>query len=288
MKLASLIRQLTELGLSDLEARTYVALLKSGPATAYTVGRAIARPTANVYKAADALEARGAVVSVPGPKRILQAVEPEQFLAQLRRGHTELLDAASRGLRSVVTAPGRVGLARIENVDAVFERALAMLESATAIAAVDCFPASVARLAPAIESAFQRGVAVYVQVYEPVRIRCTSLVVVARGEEIVRHWKSEQVNLACDAREVLLALCSPSHSTVIEAYWSSSLYLACMQQAGLLREHAFHQVHELLERREAEPAAIRRVLTQNPNFTSMKMPGQQALAAQIAHAEERS
>ena len=288
MEHGQLHAQLVELGLGELEARTYVALLKGGPATAYSVGRTIGKPTANVYKAADALEARGAIISSSGQKRILRPVAPEEFLAHLRRRQGDLLDSVAAGLEALRSAPQGVGLYRLENVDAVIERARRMLGSAVRLVVVDAFPGAIERVRGDIEAAHGRGVAVHVQVYERTSIRCASLVEVGGGAEVVRLWKSEQLNIAADAREVLLALCTTGMSAVIEAYWSNSLYLSCMQQAGLLREHAFHQLRGLVAGGEATEANIRRVLEGNPNFNTVEMPGQRELAARISEMEDRT
>ncbi len=283
---ATLHTQLLKLGLNDLEARTYVALIKSGPATAYSIGRAIAKPTANVYKAADSLEARGAIISSPGEKRLLQPVPPDEFLAHLRRRQDELLEGVASGLRALRSAPAKVGLFQLENVDAVLERARRMLSAATTLAVVDAFPLAVERLRKDIEAASARGVKVYVQVYAPTSVRCESLVEVSGGADVLALWKSEQLNVVIDAKEVLLALCGDRMHNVIEAYWSNSLYLACMQQAGFLREHAFHQVRRLADSGEATPRKLARILDGNPSFGTTAMPGQRELAARIAHTKE--
>lgn len=280
-----LILQLAELGLSDLEARTYVALLVAGPATAYSIGRAIERPTANVYKAADALEARGAIVSSAGAKRVLQAVPPEEFLAHVRRRQGDLLDTVGEGLRKLNAAPAKAGLYQLENVDAVFERARRMLGEATVIAVVDAFPQVVERLKKDIEAATDRGVEVYVEVYAPASVRCTSLVEVPGGAEIVSHWRSAQLNVITDARELLLALCTADMARVIEAYWSNSVYLACTQQAGFLREHAFHQIRHVVEAGLVTEERVRGILDRNPRFGTLEMPGQRLLVERVRHME---
>ena len=55
MVVNNLITNLTHLGLSDYEARAYVALVKHNPATAYEVARASGIPTSKIYSVLDKL-----------------------------------------------------------------------------------------------------------------------------------------------------------------------------------------------------------------------------------------
>jgi sugar-specific transcriptional regulator TrmB len=54
------IELLRQIGLNQLEAEVYAFLLPSEPMTAYAIGTALGKPTANVYKAIERL-ARQAV-----------------------------------------------------------------------------------------------------------------------------------------------------------------------------------------------------------------------------------
>lgn len=288
MKTIDLFEQLGAIGLSELEARTYVALLKNGPSTAYAVGRLIAKPTANVYKAADGLESKGAIVSSKGARKLLQALPPEEFLSHVRRSQGDRLDRVGAALRALRSAPVGVGLFQLENVDAVFERARRMLGSATAIAVIDAFPAALKLVSEDIRAAVQRGVAVYVQSYGASDVECTSLSEVTGGESILSRWRSVQLNVVVDAQEAMLALCTDDLSRVVEAYWTNSLYVACMLQAGFLREHAFHQIRRLAMGGAVTPGSIIEVLEANPNFGSVSMPGQRLLMDRIEHMETKA
>ncbi len=76
-----LLTPLKGLGLSDKEARVYLALLQLGPATPYRIAKKsrLKRPTA--YVIAEELVEKGLIVHVPGeePKRYI-ARTPESFL----------------------------------------------------------------------------------------------------------------------------------------------------------------------------------------------------------------
>lgn len=78
-----LIAPLTNLGLSDKEAKVYLALLQLGPATPYEIAKKaeIKRPTA--YVIAEELVEKGLIVHVPGEeKHRYIAKSPEVFIGE--------------------------------------------------------------------------------------------------------------------------------------------------------------------------------------------------------------
>jgi sugar-specific transcriptional regulator TrmB len=70
-----------------------------GRATGYRVGREIGRPTANVYKALDALVAKGAVLVQEGGAGLFAPVPPRRFLAQLRGAFARSEEAVLAGVQ---------------------------------------------------------------------------------------------------------------------------------------------------------------------------------------------
>ncbi len=90
---------LRELGFTDYEARAYVALAATQPATAYEIANKASLPRANVYAALHNLEARGAIQPVTeNPVRYVP-VDPEHFFRRIQRttaGHCEDVIRAMR------------------------------------------------------------------------------------------------------------------------------------------------------------------------------------------------
>ena len=269
------------LGLNELEANAYIALLADGPATAYQLAQRIGKQTANVYRVVDALAEKGAVAVQSGKKQMLTAIDPDEFLSQLQRRHQKWIDGASKGLRSLHRQPNGGQLYSLDNVDAVIERARAMLAAAQTIVVIDAFPKSLAMLEGDISKAHRRKVSVYVQAYSLTTLKASSIAYVGEAEQVLNYWKSEQLNLVVDGREVLLALCRKELDGVVEAYWSNSVYLACTQHAGFLREHVFHQMHALLESGKSTPGRLKQLLQESPTFHGLQLRAQKALIDEL-------
>src|SRR6266542_1955367 len=79
------IEVLREIGLNQLEAEVYTFLLPSEPVTAYAVGAALGKATANVYKAIERLARLGAVLVEEGASRRCRAVPLKEFLRHTER-----------------------------------------------------------------------------------------------------------------------------------------------------------------------------------------------------------
>lgn len=87
------IELLRQLGLNQLEAEVYAFLLPNEPMTAYAIGTALGKPTANVYKAIEHLARLGA-----GRRRTSAA----SWSSSMARGHVPSGWASTKSV--IVTA----------------------------------------------------------------------------------------------------------------------------------------------------------------------------------------
>ncbi len=275
------LETLQALGLSRLEAEVYTLLLaQSEPVTAYRIGKILGKATANVYKAIEVLMKRGAVSIDSGEPRLCRATAPKEFLAQLERQFRQRKEQASAELADLTPAPGGERIYQLQSVSLVVERAISMLDRTEAIVVVDAFPKTLDQLRPAIRAAIDRGVDVFVQVYAPVEIPGARVALTHKSETVLSFWRSQQLNVVVDGREVLLALLHDDFQGVHQAIWTASLYLACMLHAGMIREHTLHAICELRER-ERFPASVEETLDQQLFFHNARIPGQRQLFARF-------
>ncbi|HEX8169654.1 MAG TPA: helix-turn-helix domain-containing protein [Thermoanaerobaculia bacterium] len=269
------IEILTSLGLNQLEAEVYVHLLQNEPATAYRIGQALGKQTANVYKAVGVLARRGAVLLEEGQNRVCRAVPVREFIRHTERAFREKTAQAAEALAGAHTPTFDERVYRVESVDAVLERAATMLEKeAKDVAVIDVFPAAFAAIRPSIEKAVRRKVQVHLQTYEPVKIAGTALHVVAHpGQQSLEHWRSEQLNLVIDARQSLLALMSQELDRVHQAVWTESLYVSVLLHGGITAEQTIHRLLHL--------GVKNRALREHRFFFNSRLRGQQELLARF-------
>lgn len=87
----NLLEQLTALGMTEYEAKVYLALLAENPATGYQVSKTAGVPRSMVYEALGRLEARGAVLKSAEEKATLyRPVHPEMLLDRYERQARDL------------------------------------------------------------------------------------------------------------------------------------------------------------------------------------------------------
>lgn len=274
------ITALRDLGLNQLEAEVYSFLLANEPKTAYAVGRAISRPTANVYKAVESLSQRGAVVVEEGGSRVCRAIPAREFLRHSEKSFLSRTREAATALASLQSDFSDERVYRVEHVDEVFERCAAMLERAHRVIVIDAFPQSLERLVPAIRSAIKRSVDVWIEAYRPITIDGAAVVIAQPGESSIELWRAEQLNVVVDGKEVLLALMSLELETVYQALWSRSLYLACLMHGGMMSEHTVHRIHQA-DREGRDPL---RALREHKFFVDSEVPGQKELRDRFVDA----
>jgi sugar-specific transcriptional regulator TrmB len=278
------VELLRDLGLNQLEAEVYAHLLATEPATAYGVGTALGRPTANVYKAIERLARLGAVLVEEGSSRVCRAVPAAEFLRHTERAFREKTEAAGRALASLRRESFDERVYRVESVAEVLERARQMLAEARRVAVLDAFPRSLAALEPALREAARRGVDVYVEAYAAADIEGAHVVVVPEGARAVAAWRSEQLNLVIDGREHLMALLGADLREVYQAVWSRSVYLSCLQHAGRLTEHTLARLLVAARDRPADDPLAQIVRT-HPFFRDSDVPGHRELVRRFATPE---
>jgi sugar-specific transcriptional regulator TrmB len=95
-----LIESLQRLGFTDYEARAYVALSQSYPATAYEVAKVSGLPRANVYSVLRTLELKGAIQPVGETPRSYAPVDPEDFFGRHARTTAGLCQALAQQIKA--------------------------------------------------------------------------------------------------------------------------------------------------------------------------------------------
>ncbi len=156
----NLIDQLTDLGMTEYEAKVYLALLGENPATGYQISKTSGVPRSMVYEALGRLEARGAVLRSLEEKATLYRPVPPAML--LDRYEREARERAANLRASLLPLYNREEAGRLWNFSG---RREALAYAANMIDAVTCelmlvlTDADVHALRHHLEAAHARGVA---------------------------------------------------------------------------------------------------------------------------------
>ncbi|MCA9729002.1 MAG: TrmB family transcriptional regulator, partial [Candidatus Eisenbacteria bacterium] len=237
---------LTELGFTGLEADIYLHLLRESPATGYRIAQGIGKPTANVYKALESLEQKGAILVQEGPNRLVRAVAPDELLAQLERSFTSRRSLAAQALAELGPESEDQSLYVLRSHPQVLERARAMLARAQRIAILDVFPGPLEELLPDLEQAIARGVSVFVEAYRPIHLPGAEVSLARTPEQTVALYPGDALQLVVDAEEWLVALLDRHEPRVIQAVWTASPFLATTLFTCLAADFMQARLHGLL------------------------------------------
>ena len=282
---------LQALGLNNLEAQVYYHLLTNAPRTAYHIAKELGKPTANVYKAAEALCRKGAVLVEEGDNRLCRAVPVKELIEHLKNDFTSRIAKAEKSLSNLKVDVRDEAVYLLQSSSLVLERCRTMLDRCKKIAVVDAFPGPLECITPAIKRAIRRKVNVYLQVYRPMTIPGAVIAVTPGGEEALKYWSSQQLNIVIDGEEHLLALMDQNLTKVYHATWSQSLYLSCILHTGLMQEHIVHRMRSASNKPNALKH-IRQVLSEVRFFLNTDVPGQKALFSKylspVTEAEDQT
>ena len=126
-----LIENLMYTGLSQYEARAYVALIGSSPASAYEVAKSAGIPTSKVYEVMARLLERGiAALLEDTGKSMYVPQEPEDYLSIHRHMMEKTLDNLEGGLSKARKKSETSIIWNITDYDTLMDKALAMAGSA--------------------------------------------------------------------------------------------------------------------------------------------------------------
>lgn len=94
------ISYFTSLGFTEYEAKVYLALLDTNPATGYQISKQSGVPRSMVYEALGRLSQRGAILhSDEGRANLYRPIPPDVLLRQIAQEHDQLVEALRKRLK---------------------------------------------------------------------------------------------------------------------------------------------------------------------------------------------
>jgi sugar-specific transcriptional regulator TrmB len=263
MQVCAMLEKLRQLGWSEYEGKTYLALLRHHPATGYRAARESGVPTAKIYEALARLVERGAARRLPtgeGETAQYVPVPPTEVMEGLRARQTRMLDDLTRELTALlVPTPDAAAAVWLRGCAPILGRLNALLQTARQSVAI--------ALPQRWESALRPGL-------EAVKARAVRLdrVLIAPGQET-----STLVALMVDGREALLgSLGEPMEETESVAFVTEAPFLVRLAADYVRLRRAVALLPEAVARLERHDAwldweeAKQRRLLQAQSAATMK------------------
>ncbi|WP_129631845.1 TrmB family transcriptional regulator [Candidatus Oscillochloris fontis] len=156
----NLLEQLSALGMTDYEAKVYLALLSENPATGYQISKTSGVPRSMVYEALGRLEVRGAVLKSPEEKAtIYRPVHPEMLLDRYERQAHDLASSLRTALVPIYQQEKTGRLWNFSGRREAINYAIDLIDEAKHELMLVLTDADVVALHPHLTTAHTRGVA---------------------------------------------------------------------------------------------------------------------------------
>ena len=190
------VAALEELGLTEYEARCFVALTRLSKGTAKEISQVADIPRSRVYDTIERLDRKGLVSVQQTEPREYKAVPVEMACRRIREDYDSRINAAENALGQLEEpdSPDDEGMWAITQKEHVTERVVTFLEEAedTIHYLVPATEVVNREILAALESAADRGVSAYVEV--PTEDACAEFADSVPGAEIVVASDLEATN----------------------------------------------------------------------------------------------
>lgn len=152
-----------DIGFSEYEARTYVALVGSSPATAYELARIAGIPTSKIYGVLTKLIERG-IVSVVGDKKTKRyiSMDPDEFIESHRSKMEHTLDSLKKELSDIKKEPDVSYIWNISDYAYLMDKAGRMILDAERTILLSAWASEAASLEPQLKKALKKKVQIAV------------------------------------------------------------------------------------------------------------------------------
>lgn len=192
---------LTKIGLSELEARCYIALHEQSGLSGYEVAKRVSVSRTNVYAALRSLMDKGACRLIDGDPVRYDAVPIEQLLRHLR---TEFDQTANLLVQQLKTPPKEApAFYNWQGQEAIVTAAQRLIANASRSIVVDLWAEELPLFQPALLEAELRGVTVVVIVLGDIRSPLNNVIFHKRDEAWPAHIE-RKFSILCDGSSAVL------------------------------------------------------------------------------------
>ena len=242
------VQLLRGIGLTELEARLYITLIRESEATGYRLSQLLNKPVANIYKALDSMARKGAILCESSEKtRRYSPLPIKDYLNQLESQFKQRRSRIEYELESLEARTGAVGIFQLKELEQVYQAAHTIMENANAILLVDAYPESLSRIADALASKAATGTDIYLKCYTRVDIPGVHIISPNAGLYGKVNLEYEWFTLVSDNHEHLSSLIKPKAGRVEQSVWVRSPFLNMVKYSGMAHDFVLNLMSENLQ-----------------------------------------
>ena len=153
------------LGITEYEAKVYLSLLSSHPASAYTISQNSGVPHSRVYDVTRRLMTREMVASTGTKPEMFSPLSPEKVIEKLQSEYVNCSEKLEQRLKEFEFRADFDPVWNLSDRAAALEKAVAMLAEAESTVYIGLWDAELQTLHSALQAAAERGVQLFVLIY---------------------------------------------------------------------------------------------------------------------------
>jgi sugar-specific transcriptional regulator TrmB len=210
------------LGLSDYEARAYIALASGPePMTAYEIARQSQIPTSKIYEVAGRLIDRNIIqpVEETGVKKYV-ALDPEEFIAQSRSRFEQSIARAEKSLSSIKKNEGSASIWSIGSYDHLMEKCSRMIDESRKRILLSLSHEEMKDLHPLLVRAEKRKVKIAIVHFGEVNLSAGMTFAHPIADTIYAEKGGRGITIVSDEKAALMGTIQNNGS--VEGGWSAS------------------------------------------------------------------
>ncbi len=249
------ISKLTQLGLSEYEAKAYTALLREKPLSAYEIAKNSGIPSSKVYEVIKRLESKQMVQSIHGERsRMFIPTSPDEFIESFRTAMEDSLYAVKTELRNFKVGIDTGYTWHIKDYEGLILKAKRMLDTSQQTILFSIWPSEIEVLAKSISDAENRGVKIAIIHYGATNMRFGQLYKHPVEDTIYTQKGVRGFTLVADSKEVLMGKIEGKET---EAIWSMNEGFVMMAEDYIRHDIYFMKIVERFDPLLKEKFGIR-------------------------------
>jgi HTH-type transcriptional regulator, sugar sensing transcriptional regulator len=127
----NIIGNLLNLGLSEYEAKSYLALLKEFPVTSYEIAKKSGVPTSKIYEVLNRLLDKGLITQLEDNNKLkFVPISPEEFIESYKNKMDDTLNVLKNDLKSVKTGSDYSYIWNINRYENLLDKAKRLIQNA--------------------------------------------------------------------------------------------------------------------------------------------------------------
>lgn len=208
MKL-DIIKILQDLGFTEYESKTYLALLEKSPISGYAVALISGVPRSKIYEVLGGLVARGEVIMSPGNTALYSPLPPKELLEKRRRKAETTLDLAQNALEQYIyNKENRENIWNITGRKDILDRVREVIRNAKGHVLVEIWKEDAEELKEEFMEASKKGVEILIVAYGNLEFSFVQVYQHDLHEEITSEWGGRWIVLSADDREIVAGIVS--------------------------------------------------------------------------------